>query len=54
MIRLSALAAIVLQVAATAALATQVLLFGGSANSNARPVDPVPIAAAPKARHPFT
>ena len=44
MIRLSALVAIFLQVAATAALATQVLLFGGAAASNARPVDPAPIA----------
>jgi hypothetical protein len=46
MVRLSALAAIFLQVAATAALATQVLLFGGAAASNARPVDPDPIAVA--------
>jgi hypothetical protein len=41
MIRLSALAAIILQVAGTAALATEVLLFGGAASSQAQPVHPV-------------
>lgn len=46
MIRLSAHAAIFVQVAATAALATQLLLFGGAAPSNARPADPAPIAIA--------
>ena len=45
MIRLSALAAIFMQVAATAALATQILLFGGAQISNARPADPVTVAA---------
>ena len=46
MIRLSAHAAIFVQVAATAALATQLLLFGGAVASNARPADPAPVAIA--------
>ena len=46
MIRLSALVAIFMQVAATAALATQILLFGGAQALNARPADPVPVATA--------
>ena len=42
MIRLSVLVAIFVQVAATAALATQLLLFGGAATSSARPAEPPP------------
>ena len=49
MIRLSVLAAIFVQVAATAALATQLLLFGGAATSSARPAEPPPATVTNKA-----
>ena len=51
MIRLSALAAILLQVAVTAALATEVLVFEGAEKSDAHPTKPIVIAGARDKAH---